>query len=174
MNFLFGLFRFLTWGNIIVLGLFSVIMLMAAIVLPFAPVLVMLIMFGTVIMHNVLCLRLQKNLLRPAQPMQPGFSTQMIMISVLAFIYGVWVLGTALKMQTVPDEEWIRGFSEQKIPGATGASTQQLIAVMKVWMILLGIHGAAIAANCVLSSFYLNHWKKEHAAAENNDKFLDI
>ncbi len=174
MNFLFGLFRFLTWGNIIVLGLFSVIMLMAAIVLPFAPILVMLIMFGTVIMHNVLCLRLQKSLLRPAQPLQPGFPTQIILMSVLAFIYGVYILFTAIKMQMVPEEEWIRNFSEQKIPGATGASNEQLIGAMKIWMVLLGIHGAAIAVNCVLSSFYLNHWKKEHATAENNDQFFDI
>lgn len=175
MNLLFGLFRFLTWGNIIVLAIFSVIMLMAAVVLPFAPILVMLMMFGTVIMHNVMCLRLQKGLRQPVVPMLPTFSIQLILMSVLAFIYGMYVIILAIQMQMVPDAEYIKNFEAQKIPGSTGATHQQLIAVMKVWMVLLGIHGAAIVVNCVLSSFYLNQWKKDHAVAtEKNDEFLDI
>lgn len=173
MNLLFGLFRFLTWGNIIVLGLFSVIMLMAAVVLPFGPILVMLMMFGTVIMHNVMCLRLQKAVFQPALPMLPTFSVQMILMSVLAFIYGMYIIILVIQMNMVPEAEYIRNFETQKIPGSTGATHQQLLMALRIWMVLLGIHGAAIVINCVLSSFYLNLWKKEHAAAENNDQFFE-
>lgn len=172
MSFSFGLFRFLTYGNIFVVGLFMLLMVMAMLVAPsMTSVVISLMISGVVLYHNILCLQLQRTILDPSVPLRKNFPTILIVTSVLSFIYSMFVFSTVIEMAGLSSAEFgkMTMGSQMKDPQVT---PELLNAVRKTVLILFGIHGLAIAANCVLSSVFLNRWKKEQQ--QETDSFLDI
>ncbi len=95
-------------------------------------------------------------------------------MALLAFIYAIYIIGQMSMALMVPETEYIKYLETQKMPQANAPTHQQLIAIMKTFIVLVLIHGLTIAANCVISSYFLNVWKKEHAAAtEDNEHFSE-
>ncbi len=182
MNFLFGLFRFLTWGNIISLGLLSLFIVLLGLLSAAAgnggialPILMMLMMLAPAIFHNIMCIRLQRRLQIVTKPMPLGFPTQMILISLLTFIYGILVINSVVQSQyTPPTPEQLDLLSKFR-PDANKAELVTWSNQGKtLGSVLGGIHGAAIVINCVLSSFFLNKWKKDREDAENDKHSFDV
>ncbi len=175
MNLLFGLFRFLTWGNLISVSLLAVFVLISALFSPSIPALMMILMYATTFMHNYYCLRLQRTLRQPGAPLAEGFPKQIIILSVLAFIYAMYFVSMLIQLNRLEPSELDKLFPLGEIPKDTGYTRQDVLgAMMRIINFLFGIHAAAIAANCVLSSFFLNKWKKDREQAENNEHFFDV
>ncbi|GEP94577.1 hypothetical protein [Chitinophaga cymbidii] len=172
MSFSFGLFRFLTYGNIFVVGLFMLLMLMAMLVAPsMTSVVISLMISGVVLYHNILCLQLQRSTMEPSVPLKRNFPPLLIIVSVLSFIYSMFVFSTVIEMARLSSGE----FAKMTMGGQMKqeeVTAEMLDTIRKTVLVLFGIHGLAIAANCVLSSVFLNKWKKERQ--EENDSFLDI
>jgi hypothetical protein len=172
MSFSFGLFRFLTYGNIFVVGLFMLLMLMAMLVAPsMTSVVISLMISGVVLYHNILCLQLQRSIMEPSVPLKKNFPAILIVTSVLSFIYSMFVFSTTFEMARLSSAE----FSKMTMGGQMKdeqITAEMLNSIRKTVLILFGIHGVAIATNCILSSVFLNKWKKEQQ--QETDSFLDI
>lgn len=171
MGFSFGLFRFLTYGNLVVVGFFMLFTAMAMIVVPsLSAVLISLLVLGAVLYHNILCLRLQRSLLRPTIPLPSGFSTTLVILSVLSFIYSMLVFRNTFFMLSMSDAKFIKMMNESSL-SSQQAPTEVILAVRTLVITLAFIHGLAIAVNCVLSSVFMNRWKKLYADNEHLDSF---
>ncbi|QEH39474.1 hypothetical protein [Chitinophaga sp. XS-30] len=172
MSFSFGLFRFLTYGNIFVVGLFMLLMLMAMLMAPsMTSVVISLTISGVVLYHNILCLRLQRSLRDATLPLGNNFPTILIVMSVLSFIYSSFVFSMVVDMARVPMADFRKMVVTGNVPQEQ-VTPEMLDAIRRIVLTLFGIHGLAVAANCVLSSFFLNKWK--NAQEEEKDSFLDI
>lgn len=171
MGFSFGLFRFLTYGNIVVLAFFMFFTALAMMLVPsMSAILILLLIFGTVLWHNILCLRLQRSLLRPTIALPQNFPTLLVVVSVLSFIYAALVFQNIISMMRVPDAQYIKMANEAAYTGQQ--MPPELILAGRKFATTLGIiHGLAIAANCVLSSIFMNRWKKLYADTDQTDSF---
>lgn len=135
----------------------------------------MLMMYATAIFHNYYCLRLQRTLNHPGAPLPEGFPRQMIILSVLAFLYAMYFMSVLIQMNRLTPAELQQMWPIGEVPKESGYTKETLIStMMRMINILFGIHAAAIAINCVLSSFFLNKWKKDREEAEKNEKFFDV
>lgn len=174
MGFLFGLFRFLTWGNIAIQAFLLFFALLAAF---FQPVMgaFYLMVFGVVFYHNFLCLQLQRSLKDPAVPLRPTFSPSIILFSILSFIIAMLTFRLLFVIVTPEGRgAFIKGMME----GARGNKeiTPELVnSVFNFLISLVTVYGLAIATNCILSSVFLNRWKKsQEQEQEDADTFLDV
>ena len=171
MAFSFGFFRFLTYGNLVVVGFFLLFVLMAMLVSPsMSSVISSLLILGVVFYHNILCLRLQRSLIRPTIPLPRSFNTLIVVMSVLSFIYSMLVFRGIFGMMAVSDTEFMKMVNQQSL-GGQQAPIELISAIRKFTVTLAFIHGLAIAANCVLSSVFMNRWKKLYAHDEPADSF---
>lgn len=175
MNLLFGLFRFLTWGNLISVSLLAVFVLISALFSPSIPALMMLLMYATTFMHNFYCLKLQRTLRQPGAPLAETFPRQIIILSVLAFIYAMYFVTMLIQLNRLSTADLQQLFPLGDIPKETGYTREGVLsAMMRIINFLFGIHAVAIIINCVLSSFFLNKWKKDREQADNNEHFFDV
>jgi hypothetical protein len=144
---------------------------MAMILVPsLSAILMLLLIFGTVLWHNILCLRLQKSLLRPTIPLPANFPTLLVVLSVLSFIYSALVFQNIISMMRVPDAQYIKMANEAAY-GNSQVPSEMILAGRKFASTLGLIHGLAIAVNCVLSSVFMNRWKKLYAVNDQLDSF---
>ena len=176
MGFFLGLFRFLSYGNLIVVGFFMLLSVMAGLLGPsLSAVLILLLILGTVFYHNILCLRLQKSTLQPDVPLPYNFPSLMMVLSVLSFIYSALVFHNIFSIMRIPDSQYIK-MAGQAFAGSNEITSDMILAGRKFSTTLGFIHGLAIAGNCILSSVFLNRWKNELARKENEedtDSFLE-
>ncbi|AWO01014.1 hypothetical protein DLD77_04530 [Chitinophaga alhagiae] len=171
MAFSFGLFRFLTYGNLVVVGFFMLFVAMAMIVAPsMSSVLISLLVLGAVLYHNILCLRLQRSLIRPTIPLPRNFPTLLMVISVLSFIYAMLVFRNVMFLMGISDNEFMKMVNQNSL-GGQQPPLELVNAIRRFVTVLAFIHGLAIAANCVLSSVFLNRWKKLYADNTDIDSF---
>ena len=172
MSFSFGLFRFLSYGNIFVVGLLMILMLMVMLFAPaMTPIVIVLMIFAVVLYHNILCLRLQRSIQDAAFPLGDNFPTILIITSVLSFIYSMMVFSTAIDIARLSSAEF-RKMIVTGSPDPDQITLEMTNAAHKTILILFSIHGLTIATNCVLSSVFLNKWKKTQQGKEK-DSFLD-
>ncbi|WP_346316422.1 hypothetical protein [Chitinophaga sp. YIM B06452] len=175
MSFLFGLFRFLTWGNIIVAGFFLLFVVMALLVAP-SPLEVITSMFflGSVLYHNILCTQLQRTLSNPEVPLPPSLPRVILITGIIAFIYAILVAIQMIGLGRLSDEEMIRLMKVNNAQNTQGITVEELAsAVRKAVLVLGSIHALAIAVNCELSRIFFNRWRKDQEPAEE-DSFFDI
>lgn len=177
MAFLFGLFRFLTYGNLIVVGFFMLMVAMAMILVPsLSAILIFLLVLATVLYHNVLCLRLQKALIQQGNfPLAPNFPSMLVVVSVLSFIYSALVFHNIFSVMRIPDSQYIK-MTNQAIMGNQQITAEMVLAGRRLSTTLGFIHGLAIAGNCILSSIFLSRWKKLYEEKESEkdvDSFLE-
>ncbi|MGX5820244.1 hypothetical protein ACWKWU_18755 [Chitinophaga lutea] len=172
MGFSFGLFRFLTFGNLFILGIFLVIMLMS---LAFTPALSMalvyLVLMGGSFYHNILSSQLQRALLEPGYTPKPSFAQRMNVTQLVGFIYAALVLVNALFSRFVPEEDLTKAI-EMSGPQAAELTPELLRNVMTTVSVLLGLHALAVAVNCSLSRKYMREWRNRQQKKEN-DLFQD-
>lgn len=135
-----------------------------------SPVLISLLILGTVLYHNILCLRLQRSLARPTVPLPRNFPTMLVVLSVLSFIYSMLVFRNIIFMMGISDAEFMKMVNQSTI-GGQQAPIELIRAIRKFVLTLALIHGLAIATNCVLSSVFMNRWKKLYAESNNTDSF---
>lgn len=136
-----------------------------------SAVLMLLLIFGTVFYHNILCLRLQKAILQPATPLPVNFPTMMVVLSVLSFIYSAIVFHNIFSMMRIPDNQYIKMAGQAVI--ANQPPPPDLILAGRKFSTAIGlIHGIAIAGNCILSSVFLNRWKNEQAKIEEEKELF--
>lgn len=173
MSFSFGLFRFLTYGNLFVVGFLVLIVLMAILIMPGAgAALISLMMMVVVFCHNILCLQLQKATTNPDVVLTRNFMSFIVLLSVLSFIYSMFVFSGLFSMLFVSEADFMKMVDASSMKGGEKPTVEMISAIRKVTIVLVGIHGLAIAVNCVLSSVFLNKWKKQQT--EKEETTLDI
>lgn len=174
MGFSFGLFRFLTWGNIAVQAFLLFFSLYATIVQPVMGAFYLMV-FGTVFYHNYLCLQLQKAFKDPAVPLRPTFSASITIFSVLSFIIAMLTFWVLSMIVTDGREAFYKGMADST-RGNKDITPEVIHNVFNFLVTIVGIYGVAIATNCILSSVFLNRWKKAHEQQEQEDadSFLDV
>lgn len=173
MSFSFGLFRFLTYGNLFVVGFFVLMILMAMMVAPsMAAMMVSLFTIGIVFCHNILCLHLQKAVKDPEVTISSNFYTFIIILSVLSLIYSIYILFVAGSILAISEADFIKMVNANNFQGGEKPPANMIAAIRKITFGLVGIHGLAIAGNAVLSLLFLRKWKKEQAQREETT--LDI
>ncbi|RPD39098.1 hypothetical protein [Chitinophaga barathri] len=174
MSFLFGFFRFLTWGNIVVVGFFLLFVVMSLLLAP-SPleVLMTLLLLGSVMYHNILCTQLQRTLDRPEVPLPKSLPRTILFTGIVAFVYALLVTVNLILMGRVTDAEFMKMVNQNRMQGGEGVTAEMISVVRRLVFILAGIHAFAIAANCELSRIFFNKWRKEQQNKED-DTFLDI
>lgn len=165
MGFLFGLFRFLTWGNLIVQGFFMMCMLILMINLPVEALSFMMIL-GFILFHNILCLQLQRVLKAPALPLSKSFPPRMMVVSVITFLISIMILGRlAIPFALIPMSDYIE--MVKKTPTYDPSLTEEMLVFLRNFTsFLMFSYAIAIGANCVISSVFLNRWKKTQQTEE--------
>ncbi len=175
MSFSFGFFRFLTYGNLFVVGFFVLMALMALLVVGnMSAMMASLFTIGIVFLHNILCLHLQKAVKDPQVEISSNFYTFIIILSVLSMLYSIYIFFNMAAMMTVSEADFIKMVDANSMQGAEKPPPGMIAAIRKVVFGLIGIHGLAIAGNAVLSLIFLRKWKKEHAEREEEETTLDI
>lgn len=173
MSFSFGFFRFLTYGNLFVVGFFVLMALMALLIVPNMSALVIsLFTIGIVFCHNILCLHLQKAVKDPEVTISSNFYTFIIILSVLCFLYSIYIFFSVAAMMAVSEADFIKMVDANNFQGGEKPPPGMIASIRKVVFGLIGIHGLAIAGNTVLSLIFLKKWKKEHA--EREETTLDL
>jgi hypothetical protein len=173
MSFSFGFFRFLTYGNLFVVGFFLLLVFMTLLIVPnMSAVLITMLTIGVVFCHNILCLHLQKAVKDPEVTISSNFYTFIIILSVLCFLYSVYVLFSAVAVGAVSEADFNKMMEANSFQGGEKPPPGMLSAIKKVTAVVVGIHGLAIAGNAVLSLIFLKKWKKEHE--EREEITLDI
>lgn len=168
MPFSFRFFRFLTYGNLFVVGLMMILIVMAMLMVPsMSQALISLLIMATVLHHNLLCLQLQKGLEFPEEAPQRNFPVLMTVMTVMAFIYSGIILVNMILLASISDAEF------QKMALASGgqqAPADVLNAVRSTVVLLFSIHGLAILINCMLSVHYLKKWKSSMEQEEDQQQ----
>lgn len=174
MSFSFGLFRFLTFGNLFVVGFLVLIVLMAILIMPGAPgTLISLLLMVIALCHNILSLQLQRAVTNQDVILSRNFTILITVISVLTFIYSMIVFSGVFSMLAISEESFMKMMeSNNSFKGGEKPTAEMISTIRKLVIGLVGIHGLAIAVNCVLSSVFLNKWKKQQA--EKEETTLDI
>jgi len=175
MSFSFGFFRFLTYGNLFVVGFFVLMALMALLIVPnMSAMVATMFTIGVVFCHNILCLHLQKAVKDPAVVISSNFYTFIIILSVLSFLYSIYIFFSVGAMMSVSEADFIKMVDTNSMQGAEKPPPGMIAAIRKVVFTLIGIHGLAIAANAILSLVFLKKWKKDHIAREEEETTLDL
>jgi hypothetical protein len=175
MSFSFGFFRFLTYGNLFVVGFFLLIALMAMLIVPNMSALVMtMLTIGVVFIHNIMCLHLQKAVKDPEVTISSNFYTFIIILSVLCFLYSIYIFFSAASVMLVSEADFIKMVETNNFQGGEKPPREMIAAIRKITFALIAIHGLAIAGNAVLSLLFLKKWKKEQAEREEEETTLDI
>lgn len=158
MTFRFGLFRVLTFANIIALGLLG---LFAALLITREPAsaLFSLLMLAPAFLHNLRCLKLQQYFLRPELPVHPAMPMSINLSSIGAFIWGMLMIIAVIQLYQNPPFDFSKvvedAIKQKQIAAADGP--RALVMLRKIVIGLLGImalHALSIIANCVLSIQY--------------------
>lgn len=175
MSFLFGLFRFLTWGNIIVAGFFLLFVLMSLVMVPSLLGILMPVFFlATVLYHNILCTQLQRTIVNPEVPLPATLPRTILITGIVAFIYALLVAVNMIFFAKTPDEELMKMINMDSVKNTEGLTKEEIVrAVRKMALVFGSIHAIAIAVNCELSRIFFNRWRKDQEPAEE-DSFFDI
>jgi succinate dehydrogenase hydrophobic anchor subunit len=157
MTFRFGLFRFLTIGNTIVLSFFGLILFMAMFINPMAAMFSLLLIIAA-FLHNWNCLSLQRHYLTPGTPVKPGLPMAINLTSIGAFIWGISIVTGVINTLRTPATEMQKTL-KQMIPKDATAEEKQLFlssahASVNIALILVGIHAITIIVNCIISIQY--------------------
>lgn len=173
MSFLFGLFRFLTWGNIIVAGFFLLFVLMSLVMVPSLLGILMPVFFlGTVLYHNILCTQLQRTIMSPEVPLPATLPRTILVTGIVAFIYAVLVAINMIFFAKTPDEELMKMMNMDSIKNTEGLTKEELVRIFRKMALVLGsIHAIAIAVNCELSRIFFNRWRKDQQPEEETTRF---
>ena len=175
MTFSFGFFRFLTYGNLFVVGFFVLMALMALLVVGnMSAMVATMFTIGIVFIHNFLCLHLQKAVKDPEVTISSNFYTFIIILSVLSILYSIYIFFSVGAMMAVSEADFIKMVETNSMQGAEKPPPGMIAVIRKMLFGLIGIHGLAIAGNAVLSLIFLRKWKKEQAAREEEETTLDI
>lgn len=172
MSFSFGLFRFLTYGNLFVVGFLMLFVLMAVLIMPgMSAGLISLLIMVVVFLHNIFCLKLQRAVTNPDVVLSSTFKTYIVLMSILSFIYSMLVFSNLIFMMMAPEGEFTKMMSANSM-GGEKPTPEMLHMIKNIALTIVAIHGVAIAVNCILSSVFLNKWKKQQA--EKEESTLDI
>lgn len=177
MGFLFGLFRFLTWGNIVVAGFFILFMLMSLLLSP-SPLsmLLSLVLLGAVLYHNILCTQLQRTIASPGTPFPESLPRTILVSGIIAFMYAILVAVNLIFISRISDSELMKMMNTSALKETDGVSAEAILRLGRRMAIILGgIHAAAIAVNCELSRIFFNRWRKDQEEKEEDtNSFFDI
>lgn len=168
MSFSFGLFRFLTYGNLFVVGFLVLIVLMAVLIMPGAAnALITLLLMVIALFHNILCLQLQKAVTNQDVTLSRNFTIFITVMSVLTFIYSMIIFSGVFSMIAISEESFMKMMdSNNSFKGGEKPTPEMMSAIRRLVIGIVAIHGVAIAVNCILSSVFLNKWKKQQAEKE--------
>ncbi len=177
MAFLFGFFRFLTWGNIVVVGFFMLFILMSLLIVPSAIAALMSLLFLAVVLyHNILCTQLQRSIANPNIPLPASLPRTILIAGVGAFIYAVYVAVNIIITSRYSDEAIMKMMDTSNMKDTKGYTVEQIVRLVRKMVVVFGgIHAAAIAVNCELSRIFFNRWRKEQQEKnEEENSFFDI
>ena len=175
MSFSFGFFRFLTYGNLFVVGFFVLMALMALLIVPnMSAMIATMFTIGIVFFHNILCLHLQKAVKDPEVVISSNFYTFIIILSVLSILYSIYIFFSVSAMMAVSEADFIKMVDANSMQGGEKPPPGMIASIRKVVFGLIAIHGLAIAGNAVLSFIFLKKWKKAHEEREEEETTLDI
>src|SRR5690242_6870535 len=109
MSFSFGFFRFLTYGNLFVVGFFVLMALMALLIVPnMSAMVATMFTIGIVFCHNLLCLHLQKAVKDPGIVISSNFYTFIIILSVLSLLYSIYIFFSVGAMMAISEADFIK------------------------------------------------------------------
>ncbi|MHA4808784.1 hypothetical protein ACX0G9_11790 [Flavitalea flava] len=153
----------LTWFNLVVWGLLLTFGILFALALHSFPVLVLLFLLSSILLHNYAALQLQRSLKNPDRPLGNQTPSGIRFVGFVALFFGVSFvangLGTLLNAGDIllQVKEAMTGMQKQLPAGTKGFTinyTINYIYAMGSWVILLGL---AIALN-VFFNFRLLRW----------------
>jgi hypothetical protein len=156
MGILFGLFRVFTFLNLFIIGLLMLLVFVSVLANPTTTSLLFLILLALPFFHNYYTMRIQEGL-KYDKPIQPKFPFRMNALSVGAFIYAGIFLISAYSLTQFD----FRYYKQLLIGSASQAEfPDDVIAkVIGISILIMSSHGLLIAANCILSSYFLKKWQ---------------
>lgn len=175
MGFLFGLFRFLTWGNIVVLAIFVLSACISLIVGPSAlQVFIILVVFALVLHQNLLSTKLQNAIMDPEVQLSRAFPPIYIVICIFVLVYSFLGGISIAAALSLPSSEFLKGMKEGPAGNLSKEEQAQVMTIIRPLLVLISIHFCAVFANGVLAFLFFNRWKKDLATRANNDSIIDI
>jgi hypothetical protein len=156
MGILFGLFRVFTFLNLFIIGLLMLLVLISALTNPNTTVLLSLVLLALPFFHNYYTMRIQEGL-KYGNPINPSFPFRLNALSIGAFMYAGMILITAYTLSKVNVGDYRELLAGSR---SNGEFPDKVIEMGKSLSIIMVVtHGALIAINCILSSYFLKKWQ---------------
>jgi hypothetical protein len=160
MSSKFGLFRFLSIINLLIAGFFVFMLLLALLFMPaMSPVLIFMLLTGSVVIHSLLSIGLQQSIKDPSRQLKSSTPGGIRIMGFMAIFYAVLLITNGIFGLNHIDE-MLQQAMQQLPKGQPAPSMGSMRGLMTGLIIVLIVHAAGVLVSCALSFTYLRQWQE--------------